>query len=205
MSQILELHNTGLTPAEIVATINAQGRTHRDIDLGELRSVLRSRGMLIKQFGVPTEQKWIGSVVSMRDRVASWPDETEIAPGITAAFVKRQIAVWLAHTSDDKATLWHTTKAEFAAPFFGIVQLFSLAPNDDVFQPGDFDAIYALGGGRVEYTEEDVQRVIAVATEATLSKRATNACALMQERLTATDSAAMLADKWAKAWSDARA
>lgn len=142
--EIRDWHEAGDDAATIVSKFNAQGLTVRDIDLGELLFTMNFNGMLTKVVGGTTET-WTGSVLDMKAAVA----------GDTTATTS--INRWLSHITNHRNVRWETTNPEYSAPFYALYQAFNNPPNESVFNVGDLDAIYALGGGRRETTEAEVQ------------------------------------------------
>lgn len=145
--EIRDWHEAGDDAATIVSKFNAQGLTVRDIDLGELLFTMNFNGMLTKVVGGTTET-WTGSVLDMKAAVA----------GDTTATTS--INRWLSHITNHRNVRWETTNPEYSAPFYALYQAFNNPPNESVFNVGDLDAIYALGGGRRETTVAEVQALL---------------------------------------------
>ena len=188
---IREQHEAGDDAATIAAAINAQGRTAADIEIGDLLYMLNFRGMLTKEVGNDAAKKWTGTILNMKAAVAADPTAT------------LKINQWLSHVTNPRNKTWQTSQAEYAAPFYALYRVFNNPPNAAIFAEGDLDAIYELGGGRIETTAEEVQLLIDEQSLAPLRNRAVNASALMVERLTPGMSSDALADIWASAWEDA--
>ena len=150
---ILALHDDGKSNAEIAAEITACGCTHHDIDLGELFYMMNFRDMLTKEVGNDAAKKWHGSVLDMKAAVEASGNADALAA----------IDRWLSHITNPRNATWQTSKPEYSAQFYALYQLFNNPPNDQIFNEGDLDAIYALGGGRIEVTEAEVADIIAQA------------------------------------------
>lgn len=130
------------TPAQIAAAIKAKGLTVRDIPVADLKFLLRARGMLVKQVG---PSGWLGSIPTM---VSLLPDQAKLP-----------VQIWLSHITDPDSVKWETTNADYSKPFYDLYQAFD---GNAPFNSGDFDAIYALGGGLAyeSLTAEQVQAAI---------------------------------------------
>ena len=128
---IQPIFDAGTTdPDAIAAALNADGRMRKDILLSELSYVLNEREIRNTVTGQ-------GSLARMR---AALQDGSE-----TALAVDR----WIGHIADPRQTVWRTTIRENADPFLALYQTFNNPPNDQVFNIGDLDAVYELGGGRL--------------------------------------------------------
>jgi hypothetical protein len=145
---IRALHEAGQDAATIAATFNAWGVTEHDIDLAALLYTMNFNGMLTKEVGNDAAKKWTGTVLVMKEAVAADASATT------------SINQWLSHITNQRNSNWQTTRPEYAAPFYALYQIFNNPPNDAVFNVGDLDAIYALGGGRRETTVAEVQSLI---------------------------------------------
>lgn len=143
--QIKGLHEAGKTTAEIAAEKTAEGVTVKDIDLGDLLYLLNFRDMLTKEVGNDSAKKWAGSILDMQAAIAADP--------VATLSVKQ----WLSHITNTRNTDWQTSRPEYAAPFYA---LYVALNNSSIFNAGDMDAIYELGGGRVEWTADEVQALI---------------------------------------------
>lgn len=152
--EIQAWHEAGDDAATIVSKFNAQGVTEHDIDLAALLYTMNFNGMLTKEVGNDAAKKWTGTVLTMKEEVAADASATT------------SINQWLSHITNQRNSNWQTTRPEYAAPFYSLYQIFNNPPNDAVFNVGDLDAIYALGGGRRETTVTEVQALLdAKATE----------------------------------------
>ena len=143
--------DAGKTPAEIVAILQADIRTQKPIDLGQLLFVLNNRGMLVRLIRpADTGEKWSGTVVNMILYVNDQGDPQQAAA----------VNQWFSHITNDRNQKFDTTDPAFAG-------LVSLMKSTFGGQPGmpsvaDFDAIFELGGGLkfASVTESEVQKVI---------------------------------------------
>ena len=180
--------------AAIATAITQQGRTVKDIDLGDLLYLLNFRGMLTKLVGNDAARKWDGSVLRMQELVAADP------------VASSAIAQWLSHITNTRNTVWRTTDPAFSAPFYQLYLAFR-DPAKGIFKDGDLDAIYAVGGGRVSATTKEVQALIddhnSTRADDSLADRITNASALMRERLQPGQSGEEQITIVTQAWKDA--
>lgn len=189
-------HESGQNAATIATEVTEEGRTRQDIDLGELHArVLRPRGMLIKNIESDSPVKWTGSVMELKKAL-----QQEMPQNLP------KLNVWLAHITDPKASHWHTTETEHAQPFWQIYKAFH---QSGLFQTGDLDAIYELGGGRIALTTEQAQKLIEKearrVSEEAASRRVTNAAALAMERIAlAAEPVADAGKVWAECWEEAQ-
>lgn len=122
-------------PAEIADALNADRRTIRKIDLGELLFLMNNRGMLTRLM-YPDEDgiKWAGTVVNMVKHVRA--NAPQFAPTINQ---------WFSHITNDRNTNFDTSDATYAASFQLIRSNF--AGQTGMPTVADFDAIAGLGGG----------------------------------------------------------
>jgi hypothetical protein len=125
----------GGTPAEKVAVL--QTLTAQPIPLAELLFTLNFRGMLTKVVGSNEAEKWRGSILTMK-------------AALTAANQTAYVAAldqWLSHITNPRNLTFDTTNPTHAATFAALNAAFG-DPQAGIFQAGDFDAVYSLGGGR---------------------------------------------------------
>jgi len=123
------------TTAENVAVL--QTLTAQPIPLAELLFTLNFRGMLTKVVGSNEAEKWRGSILTMK-------------AALTAANQTAYVAAldqWLSHITNPRNLTFDTTNPTHAATFAALNAAFG-DPQAGIFQAGDFDAVYALGGGR---------------------------------------------------------
>lgn len=140
------------TAAENVAVL--QTLTAQPIPLAELLFTLNFRGMLTKVVGSNEAEKWRGSILTMK-------------AALTAANQTAHVAAldqWLSHITNPRNLTFDTTNPLHAATFAALNASFG-DPQVGIFQAGDFDAVYALGGGR-PYATLTVEQYEAQATAA---------------------------------------
>lgn len=121
--------------AENVAVL--QTLTAQPIPLAELLFTLNFRGMLTKVVGSNEAEKWRGSILTMK-------------AALTAANQTAYVAAldqWLSHITNPRNETFDTTSPLHAATFAALNAVFG-DPQAGIFQAGDFDAVYAIGGGR---------------------------------------------------------
>jgi len=145
------------TNAEIVAQLTACGLTARPIQLSELLFLLNFRGMLTKLVSNQTDEKWTGTVLSMKAaQVAA--NQTE-----SVASLDR----WLSHITNPRNVTFDTTSPAHAAPFWAMRIAFGGVPTMPTL--ADFDAVADLGGGWLfaTLTEQQyaAQKAAAIAAE----------------------------------------
>ena len=149
-SDIQALHEAGDSPAAIVAKL--QHVTPRDIDLGQLMAMLNHSGML-SRLPFPdstTQSKWTGTVINMMNAILIGGTEEQ----------KSLVTQWFSHITNDRNVSFHTTNPEFAGAVQSLKAGFAGQPG--MPSAGDFDAIFALGGGQPhkELTEARVNELI---------------------------------------------
>jgi hypothetical protein len=110
----------------IINNIKNLGLTSTPISCYDLKFSLRMRGMLLK--GV--DSNWTGSLIRLYDLL----NDQE----------KFKFNIWLSHITDPSSTIWDTTNPEYSSVFYSIYNKFK---NNEIFNIGDMDSIYALGGG----------------------------------------------------------
>lgn len=123
------------TTAENVSVL--QTLTAQPIPLAELLFTLNFRGMLTKVVGSNEAEKWRGSILIMK-------------AALTAANQTAYVAAldqWLSHITNPRNETFDTTNPLHAATFAALNAVFG-DPQAGIFQAGDFDAVYAIGGGR---------------------------------------------------------
>jgi len=123
------------TTAENVAVL--QTLTAQPIPLADLLFTLNFRGMLTKVVGSNEAEKWRGSILTMK-------------AALTAANQTAYVAAldqWLSHITNPRNETFDTTNPLHAATFAALNAVFG-DPQAGIFQAGDFDAVYDLGGGR---------------------------------------------------------
>jgi len=140
------------TTAENVAVL--QTLTAQPIPLADLLFTLNFRGMLTKVVGSNEAEKWRGSILTMK-------------AALTAANQTAYVAAldqWLSHITNPRNLTFDTTNPLHAATFAALNAVFG-DPQAGIFQAGDFDAVYALGGGR-PYADLTVEQFEAQAAAA---------------------------------------
>lgn len=143
------------TTAENVAVL--QTLTDQPIPLADLLFTLNFRGMLTKVVGSNEAEKWRGSILTMK-------------AALTAANQTAYVAAldqWLSHITNPRNLTFDTTNPLHAATFAALNAVFG-DPQAGIFQAGDFDAVYALGGGRpyADLTAEQFEAQAAAAEAA---------------------------------------
>ena len=143
------------TDSEIVAVLQSKGLTARPIVLAELLFLLNFRGMLTKLVSNNADEKWTGSVLTMKSAIATDP--------VATADVDR----WLSHITNPRNTHWDTTDPNYAGPFWALSQ--AVAGGPGMPSAADFTAVAALGGGwlfsDLTVVQFAAQRTAAVAKE----------------------------------------
>lgn len=127
--------NLSGTAAEKVAVL--QTLTAQPIPLADLLFTLNFRGMLTKVVGSNESEKWRGSILVMKAALIA----AEQTAYVTA------LDQWLSHITNPRNLTFDTTNPTHAATFAALNASFG-DPQVGIFQAGDFDAVYTLGGGR---------------------------------------------------------
>lgn len=123
------------TDAEIVAQLQATGITARAVALPDLLHLMNFRGMLTKLVSNQTDEKWTGTVLSMKAAlVAANQTESVIA-----------LDRWLSHITNPRNLTFDTRDSVHAAPFWAMRQAFGGVSTMPTV--ADFDAVADLGGG----------------------------------------------------------
>jgi hypothetical protein len=134
--------------AEKVAVLRTL--THRPILLADLTRVLNFRKMLQKTDGAGGGERWKGSIINMKAAlvaasiVSDDADQAQRAAAATAAAWVDEIDTWFSHVTNPRSDTWDTTDPKFAMPFAAMRDQFA---DSEIFNQGDFDAVYDLGGG----------------------------------------------------------
>lgn len=123
------------TTAEKVAVL--QTLTAQPIQLADLLFTLNFRGMLTKIVGGNEAEKWRGSILVMKAALQQANQDVFVAA----------LDQWLSHITNPRNATFDTTVPAHAATFAALNASFG-DPQVGIFQAGDFDAVYALGGGR---------------------------------------------------------
>lgn len=123
------------TDAEIVAQLQATGITATAIALPDLLFLMNFRGMLTKLVSNQTDEKWTGTVLSMKAALVA-ANQTE-----SVAALDR----WLSHITNPRNSTFDTRYPAHAAPFWAMRQAFGDVPTMPSI--ADFDAVATLGGG----------------------------------------------------------
>jgi homospermidine synthase len=129
--------------------------------------------MLTKLVGSNETEKWRGSILTMKAAIVAAsvpPDnatEQQIAAAAEAAIYALALDQWLSHITNPRNETFDTTNPLHAATFAALNAAFG-DPQIGIFQAGDFDAVYALGGGRpyADLTEEQYNAQATVAAAA---------------------------------------
>lgn len=148
------------TAAEKVAVL--QTVTAQPIPLADLLFTLNFRGMLTKVVGSNEAEKWRGSILTMKAALTAANQTVYVAA----------LDQWLSHITNPRNLTFDTTNPVHAATFAALNAAFG-DPQAGIFQAGDFDAVYALGGGR-PYADLTVEQyeVQATAAESAAEKTA---------------------------------
>ena len=127
----------GLTgsDAEIVAQLQATGITASAVSLPDLLHLMNFRGMLTKLVSNQTDEKWTGTVLSMKAALIA-ANQTESVVALDR---------WLSHITNPRNGTFDTREPAHAAPFWAMRQAFGgVATMPSI---ADFDAVALLGGG----------------------------------------------------------
>lgn len=144
--------------------------TLRPIMLDDLMPVLNFRGMLTKTDGNDGGEKWKGAILQMKAALVAasiagdHATEEEIAAAAVAAAYVKEVEKWFSHITNPRNIRWDTTDPLYAKPFAVMRAQFA---NSGIFKAGDFEAIYALGGGTYQTTAAEIaaQRAAAEAAQ----------------------------------------
>ena len=178
------------TDAEVVAQLQATGITATAISLPDLLHLMNFRGMLTKLVSNQTDEKWTGTVLSMKAALIAH-DQTESVVALDR---------WLSHITNPRNSTFDTRELSHAAPFWGMRQAFGDVPTMPSI--ADFDAIADLGGGwlfatltEAEYAAqktaaEKEAAVAAVVVRCNAAREAAEAEARLAESTPSTVSAA---------------
>lgn len=123
------------TDAEIVAQLQATGITARAVALPDLLHLMNFRGMLTKLVSNQTDEKWTGTVLSMKAALVA-ANQTESVVALDR---------WLSHITNPRNLTFDTREPAHAAPFWAMRQAFGDVSTMPTI--ADFDAVAALGGG----------------------------------------------------------
>ena len=123
------------TDAEVVAQLQATGITATAISLPDLLHLMNFRGMLTKLVSNQTDEKWTGTVLSMKAALIA-ANQTESVVALDR---------WLSHITNPRNGTFDTREPAHAAPFWAMRQAFGGASTMPSI--ADFDAVAALGGG----------------------------------------------------------
>ena len=123
------------TDAEVVAQLQATGITATAISLPDLLHLMNFRGMLTKLVSNQTDEKWTGTVLSMKAALIA-ANQTESVVALDR---------WLSHITNPRNGTFDTREPAHAAPFWAMRQAFGGVSTMPTI--ADFDAVAALGGG----------------------------------------------------------
>jgi hypothetical protein len=123
------------TDAQIKDQLISFGLTVRPIPLSDLLFLLNFRGMLTKLVSNQTDEKWTGTVLSMKAALVA-ANQTE-----SVAALDR----WLSHITNPRNATFDTTSPAHAAPFWAMRTAFAGVSTMPTL--ADFDAVAELGGG----------------------------------------------------------
>ena len=149
---IRERVEAGETPEQITAAVNADARTVKPIELGELLDLLNRRKMLVRLIRpADTGEKWTGTVVNMILHVNDAAAGTPLADAVNQ---------WFSHITNDRNSVFDTTDATFAGQLALLATQFADQPNMPT--AADFESITELGGGRrvSDVTQAEVEATI---------------------------------------------
>jgi len=145
------------TDTQIKDQLIAFGLTVRPISLSDLLFLLNFRGMLTKLVSNQTDEKWTGTVLSMKAALVA-ANQTE-----SVAALDR----WLSHITNPRNATFDTTSPAHAAPFWAMRAAFGDVPTMPTL--ADFDAVAELGGGWLFATLTEpqyaAQKAAAIAAE----------------------------------------
>lgn len=132
MSVSLGLTGTDQEKIDVLKTLTAN-----PIRLDYLLEMLNFRGMLRKTDGSQGQERWVGTLQNLKAALVAL-DLTEKV----AAY-----EMWFSHVTNPRQTTWDTRFPQWATTFYAMELAFADQP--DMPSQADFDAVVALGGGRL--------------------------------------------------------